>query len=284
MGRSFTPAGGASTPFEGQELLAPFACPPLQASANDYTVAARAFANASVLYIGATAPINLTGLQGATRNRELTLVNVTANAITLKNASGASLAVNRFNFDADIVLNQWDAVKLLGSPPGASGWVAVAAIPPPAPPPPPPAFSGANYGVAAGQAIATATSTAIILSAAAIQYDIGGYFNGANPTRLTAPANGVYLLTGSVAWAVSAAAAFGAGVNFWKNGGAGVFYGYQNEAGPVASESIGNALSIPVELVAGDYMELIVFQSSGGNLSVRSDLGFLSHFSMTQLH
>jgi hypothetical protein len=282
MGRSFTPAGGAGTPLEGQELLAAFVAPPLQSSVNDYRVAVRGFDNASLLSVSATTAVNITGLQGATPNRQLVLLNTGANAITLKNASGASAAANRFQLGgADVILNQNQAVPLVAL--AAGGW-AIASPPPPAPAPPGANFSGANYGPAAGQSVATATSTAIILAAGAVQYDIGGYFNAANPTRLTAPANGVYLLTGSVAWAVSAAAAFGAGVNFWKNGGETVFYGYQNEAGPVASESIGNALSIPVELVAGDYMELIVFQSSGGNLAVRSDLGFLTHFSMTQLH
>lgn len=120
MGRSFTPQGGAGTPFEGQEILSAFVCTPLQASTNDYTVNLRAFVNASVLMVGATAAINLTGLQGATPNRELTLLNISANPIVLKNASGLSLAANRFQFGADITLAQNQAVKLLGL--AAGGW------------------------------------------------------------------------------------------------------------------------------------------------------------------
>ena len=121
MGRSFTPAGGAGTPFEGQELLAAFTCPPLTKDVNDYRVAARAFDNASVIYLGAVALVAITGLQGATANRELTLMNVSADPITLKANSGSSAAGNRFNFAADVVLSQWQAIKLVAAP-GAGGW------------------------------------------------------------------------------------------------------------------------------------------------------------------
>lgn len=120
MGRSFTPAGGAPTPFEGQELLSVYAPSPLQASVNNYTENVRGFANASLLSLSATTAVNVTGLTGATANRELTLLNTGAAAITLKNASGASLAVNRFQLGADVILAQNQAVKLIGL--AAGGW------------------------------------------------------------------------------------------------------------------------------------------------------------------
>jgi hypothetical protein len=127
MGRAFTPQGGAGTPFEGQEILSAFSCPPLQANVNDYAVAARGFQNASVLELAATTPVNMTGLAGATANRELTLVNVSADAITLKNANAGSVAVNRFQFGADVVLGSNDSLALIGL--AAGGWALVGANP-----------------------------------------------------------------------------------------------------------------------------------------------------------
>jgi hypothetical protein len=137
MGRSFTPVDGGVTPFEGQELLSAFVVPPLQSSVNDYQVAARRFANASLLQLSATTAVNITGLQGATPNRQLTLMNTGAAVITLKDTSGASLPVNQFHFGGtDVILNQNQGVTLsallaggwaaVGSAPGASGATAAA--------------------------------------------------------------------------------------------------------------------------------------------------------------
>lgn len=128
MGRSFNPAAGGVTPFGGQEVLSTFTCPPLPASANDYSVAGQPFADASLLIIDATVPINLTGLVGATANRELTLLLAAGSAaVTVKNASGASLAKNRFQLGSDQVLEANQALRLLGR--GAAGWVTyVAAV------------------------------------------------------------------------------------------------------------------------------------------------------------
>lgn len=278
MGRSFTPAGGASTPFEGQELLSAFVCTPLQASVNDYRVAQRAFDNASLLAISATTAINLTGLQGATPYRELLIVNTGANAITLKDASGASQAPNQFHFGADVILNQNQGVKLIAL--AAGGWGAEGGA---GGGTPGAQFSGANYAFAAAQSAPDSTFYPVVLNAP--QYDVGGYFAAGNPSRLTAPAAGVYLLTASLPWAATAALQFGAGILFRKNGVAGTYYGFNDIGGDVtATNSASNALSFPIQLAAADYMELVALQTSGGPLAIRTDLGVLGHFSMTQLH
>jgi hypothetical protein len=234
----------------------------LQGSVNDYTVANRQFANASVLYLGATTAINITGLQGATKNRELILVNVTAHAITLKNASGASFAGNRFNFDADIVLNQWDALKILGAPPGASGWVAVAASAAPAPPP---ALvpSGAFVYKTGPQAITDSTPTAIAFDVAL--FDTDAYFNGATPDVLTMPATGLYHISVSALWATAAAGTSVIGIAV--NGALGTNFGYA-AASNSATVQQGLSTSHTLSLNAGDTVSLNAIQTSGGNLNV----------------
>jgi hypothetical protein len=262
MGRAFTPAGGAGTPFEGQEVLAGFLCPPFVGSTNDYGNAARGFQNASVLYIGATAAVNLTGLQGATPNRELTLVNVTAEAITLKNANAGSAVGNRFNFDADIVLNQWDAVRLLGAPPGAQGWIAVDATSAVAPPTPP-AASGAFVYATVNQAIADSTPTAIAFDT--VVFDTDEYFNSATPDVLTMPATGIYHVSVSALWAAAAA---GTGViGIAVNSALGTNFGY-SAATNSATVQQGLSTSHTLSLNEGDTVSLNAIQTSGGNLNM----------------
>ena len=306
MGRAFTPAGGAGTPFEGQEILAGFLCPPLQTSTNDYAVAARGFQNASVLYIGATAAINLTGLTGATPNRELTLVNVTAEAITLKNASGASLAVNRFNFDSDIVLNQWDGVRLVGAPPGAAGWVAPGAAGAAGAPATATFVTITNETSILPNSVTLATaleSTAIAATielalsnqsipnatATAIEFDTvvtdpTGLWNSATPTRLTAPVAGQYLVTATAFWATAATGE--ALLRIQKNGvSPSGFYGVSSIP-MLAGFDAGNSVAVIVPMAAGDYVEASAFQNSGGAVSVNGSTNGapLTTMSMMLIH
>jgi hypothetical protein len=286
MGRSFTPQGGAGTPLEGQELLSAFLCPPLSASVNNYTVAARSFANASVLYLGATTPLNITGLQGATPNRELTLINVTANAITLKNANGASLAANRFNFDSDVVLNQWDGIKLLGSPPGAAGWVAVSAVPTGGGGAPATAtfitatdqtgtlpnsviwtklFSGVSVAQSADQNLPNSVTTALSFDTSL--YDTDGYHSDSvNPTRLTAPATGIYHVTANTRANNAAPPTVYYGLA--KNG-----TGFISPMGSLGTPTTADGASVSIawegELAAGDYIEFTAFVT--GSFAINND-------------
>jgi hypothetical protein len=277
MGRAFTPSGGAGTPFEGQEILAGFLCPPLQASVNDYAVAARGFANASVLYIGATAPLNVTGLTGATRNRELTVVNVTAEAITLKNASGASAAANRFNFDADIVLNQWDGVRLIGAPPGAQGWVSAGGGGGGAPPV---TASGAYVYATANNVIPGGGSTAINFDT--VLFDTDSYFDAGTPNVLTVPAAGIYQVNACVLWAASAAVTQELVLSLTTNGNLALSFGYRSDLVPTAIE-LGQNISHALSLAAGDTVSATVFQNTGGNLDV-TGVERITSMSIARIH
>ncbi len=95
--------------------LAPAA---LAANTNNYNPAG--LADASTLWLTATAPVNLTGLAGGAAGRILIVVNEGTNVITLTNEDSNSSAANRFDFpggasfrltqDKSLLL-QYDSVK-----------------------------------------------------------------------------------------------------------------------------------------------------------------------------
>lgn len=70
----------------------------------------------------ALAAVNVTGLQGARKNRFVVLVNKGVNAVTLVDTSSSSLAANRFNLGgANIVMAQNAIVVLIGTT--SIGWI-----------------------------------------------------------------------------------------------------------------------------------------------------------------
>lgn len=261
MGRSFTPQGGASTPFEGQELLSAFLCPPLQSSVNDYQVAVRAFGNASLLQLGATTAVNITGLAGWAPNRELTLLNSLPAVITLKNASGLSLVPNRFLFGADVGLAQNQGIKLIGVATG--GWAVQGVLPAPAPP----------AVVALAASIHNTTAQAIpnnaftLLSFDTVDFDTGApspFYASGTPTVLTAPVDGLYLACCSINW--QAAAAGLCSIAFSLAGSTAVQYG--QEGSSFANTNNANALTHLFSLAAGDTVSVQAYQGSSLPLNV----------------
>jgi hypothetical protein len=299
-------------------VLAAFPVPPLQASVNDYTVAARGFVNASILALSATTAVNITGLQGATPNRELTLLNTSANVITLKNASGASAAANRFHFGADVTLGQNQALKLIAL--AAGGWASQSS-------------SGGGGGggapitatyiteanetgslpnsfrLAAGSGI-TLTSAANVTTVAgagpiaasvhpsanqsinssasintAVSFDTVDFDTGA-PTPFHNAGTPTVLtapVTGLYLVCASIAWAVVASsqtaIFFIKNGVFGALFGDSTIGGTGASNA--NTLTALLSLVAGDTVSVAVFQDSGSAIVV--DGGNVTQFGMTLL-
>lgn len=260
MGRSFTPSGGASTPFEGQELLSAFVCTPLQANVNDYRVAQRQFDNASLLSISAITALNITGLQGATPYRELVLINTGANAITLKDASGLSLAPNRFHFGADVILAQNQGVKLIAF--AAGGWGAEGGAGGGAPPVVP--LSSSLSLQAANQSIPGGSNRTPIAFDTVLD-NSGGFWAAGNPTRMTAPAAGNYLLTASCIWDTAAA-----GECFLMFGVNGSYAHTFAIDGAAFSVGVNAAMSISaiLPLALGDFVEAVVSTSTSSAVNV----------------
>lgn len=97
-------------------------------------------------------------------------------------------------------------------------------------------------------------------------YDYGapgaGLWTSASPTRLTAAMQGIYAISGGWAWAVGAANTRRLAV-LRVNGGFDVCRSEAAEAGPGLSHS----LATDYVFAAGDYLELVLFQNSGGALS-----------------
>lgn len=261
MGRSYN-NGGSVQPFEGQEILSAFICPTLQGNANNYFINNRGFVNASALYVSAISPVNITGLVGAIPNRELLLFNLGSNAITLKDASGSSATANQFLLGADLILNENQSVKLIGVPTG--GWASQGGT------------GGGGGSTAAGalvtlsttQNIPNATFTAVSFDT--VQFDVSAIplYSGANPTRLTAPSDGLYIATMSLKWG-DTQGSYDA-CEFRVNGASP--FAYSSNYGNIGI--VGNSLSVILNLLATDYVEAMAFQAGGGTLTLgRSDTG-----------
>lgn len=107
---------GQSVPSPSTSVISPrilslpwATIPNLTANTNDLPTPA-----ATAVRFGATGAFDLTGIVAAGDGRQLTLVNVSANPITLKNQDVGSFPIDRFTLfgGVDRVLNADDSVNL----------------------------------------------------------------------------------------------------------------------------------------------------------------------------
>lgn len=117
------------------------------------------------------------------------------------------------------------------------------------------------------QTLTTAVFTPIEFQVETFDLDIdgvGGHDNSVNPSRFTSRYQGYYLASGLVTFLANAAGARHAG---WRVNGIDVPGSYLSVT-PTAADVNGVApKAMRVFLDIGDYVELIGFQSSGGNLA-----------------
>jgi hypothetical protein len=113
---------------------------------------------------------------------------------------------------------------------------------------------------AAAQTIPNAADTAVSFDTE--RWDTDGIHNGVNPTRLTCIKAGYYLIVGSISWTASAV---GIRYTWVKKNGTTFIAGLCSFANDAVSMTRQIA-SVVEHLDAGDYIELIVNQTSGGNL------------------
>ena len=94
-------------------------------------------------------------------------------------------------------------------------------------------------------------------------YDTAGFHDDNNPTRLTVPVDGKYLIYAWVLWDTDFTGSRYAGLSV---------NGVSREAQSSEPVSIGTSHSIATHanLVAGDYIQLQVFQKTGGTLNVQN--------------
>lgn len=113
-------------------------------------------------------------------------------------------------------------------------------------------------------AITTATTTALTMDHLA--YDTGSFYSAGQPTRLTAPATGLYLITGQVRWASTS----GAGIRrmvITLNGS--IDIAFSDDGITTHTNNVYHNLAILYLMTAADYVQLRVNQTSGGNLNIQ---------------
>jgi hypothetical protein len=109
--------------------------------------------------------------------------------------------------------------------------------------------------------------------------DAGGcHNNSVNNTRLTAPEDGTYLLNANVEFAANATGF--RSIYFVLNN---TDYLTAQDTNARASGATHIALSMVIDLVASDYVELEVYQNSGGNLDVAATAKASPLFSMRRI-
>jgi hypothetical protein len=98
-----------------------------------------------------------------------------------------------------------------------------------------------------------------------------------NPSRITAPIAGMYLVTGHIQWTDNAAGRRLIAIKL--NGG--TYYAIDDHLSSSVSQH--NSISTVLFLNAGDYVELDVAQSSGGNLNVETVAAYSPEFAAAYL-
>jgi hypothetical protein len=139
-------------------------------------------------------------------------------------------------------------------------------------------FAGVSvYDTNNNQTIANGTTTAITFNAE--YFDTNGYHStSTNTSRLTVPTGkaGYYLITAQGSFALNATGQ--RDIVFYKNGS---YLRYSNSVAGNSTVYVGNNLTVVYNLAEGDYIELFVYQSSGGNLTFDKSIGGgVFHFSM----
>ena len=135
--------------------------------------------------------------------------------------------------------------------------------------------SGARVILGTPFSVPNNASTAI--SWDTVAFDTNGYHGVANPTRLTAPVAGIYLVSATMYWTANSTGEREA--EFVINNSPSTSVGVVCDQ-PLATPDFGQAFSTTLNLNAGDYVEVRAFQNSGAALNIQATRG-LSTFSMT---
>jgi hypothetical protein len=123
-------------------------------------------------------------------------------------------------------------------------------------------FAGARVeGV--GQSVGDGSYVPVSFSTA--QFNVGGVFSASAPTVLVAPIAGVYTISGSIEWTSGGVGYRQLEIDSDKGGR------LASELLPVAAAQFAyNSVSTIVKLEAGEKVELVANQASGGSLSFSS--------------
>ena len=120
------------------------------------------------------------------------------------------------------------------------------------------------------------------ISFSAERYDTDGMWTALpNPTRLTVATPGIYEISGNLRFASDGAGTGIRSVRIYLNGTTSIANAKQHT--PSASQTDFFNLSTQYELAANDYLELQVYQTSGGNLNVDTSGNTSPEFMMARV-
>jgi hypothetical protein len=139
----------------------------------------------------------------------------------------------------------------------------------------------------AAQLIPSTVSVLTPLTWQVALYDTGGFYDPAEPDRLTVPTDGVYVISGGVRWATNplgtrfmALCINGADTGCTVDTNVAVSqYATNDDPGVGTPRLTQQSTTTQVKLVTGDVVQVVVVQNSGGDLSV--DQWAATHLSMT---
>jgi hypothetical protein len=130
---------------------------------------------------------------------------------------------------------------------------------------------GARVRRPTSQSIANSTNVAINYTGATValsspDFNTGVWSSG-NPTRFTAPTDGLYLASAAVLWAPSGAGIFSRNLSIAINGNLAAAEAQKTK---FTRNGVFQRMTImaPVKLLAGDYVEFYVSQDTGSSLSL----------------
>lgn len=89
-----------------------------------------------------------------------------------------------------------------------------------------------------------------------------------NNTRITIPNTGIYIVTLGWEWAANVTGRRGAGIRVNGSGAGGPTKGYAIK--DASANAVSSEISRNIKLTAGQYIEAVAFQSSGGALNINS--------------
>lgn len=116
----------------------------------------------------------------------------------------------------------------------------------------------------ATQSVNDSTNTALTFNTE--DYQVGtSHSTGSNTSRFVAQSAGIYLICGATSFAANAT---GVRQAFFRKNGATALNGQQRQQNLAASQVNMNVGCLQTTLALSDYLELVVFQNSGGALNV----------------
>lgn len=111
-----------------------------------------------------------------------------------------------------------------------------------------------------------------ILNWTSVYWDTGEIFNNGQPTRLTAPSSGTYLVIAHLVWAVNRKGSRAAAIRI--NGDAGLrntLYVAHDSRNAVMKDNTAVIVQTTWPMKAGDFAEIFVYQTSGEPLEIIHD-------------